>query len=371
VNPKFAAPTVVLVWAMAVSTADPVWGWTWNTPVQPRGIPLCRGLTIVTAVSQPEGDYESIKTIESIANGDVTMRYSAERKIDGTLRKIKVQRTTPIADLKTATVYLHHFDPRTSVRIPGATAIGTSTAVLRALKTKGEAELAIIESTGSTFPANRGVHPNLYDYQMVERIRRVGSGTIPVSLTVNDTKVALPAIQARGDYFGDKAEFFFLDDETNPISLKYRIGRDVLDIVKVSYACSPVSVAHASEPTALERALVDTGRADVYSIYFSFNSDEIREESEPTLKQIADLLSRHRDWKLSIVGHTDSIAGDTYNLELSKKRAAAVRNELVSRHRVEASRLTTAGAGEASPKDTNDTLEGRARNRRVELVRVS
>ena len=78
--------------------------------------------------------------------------------------------------------------------------------------------------------------------------------------------------------------------------------------------------------SSLERALVrNSGRADVYTIHFSFNSDEIREESEPTLKQIADLLSRHRDWKLSIVGHTDSIASDAYNLELSKKRAAAVR----------------------------------------------
>jgi outer membrane protein OmpA-like peptidoglycan-associated protein len=333
-------------------------------------IPLCPGLTIVTAVSQPEGDYESIKRVESIASGDITLRYSTERKLGGTLRKIKVQRVTPVADLRTATIYLHHFDPRTSVRIPGATAIGTSTAVLRALKTKGEAQLAIIESTGSTFPANRGVHPNLYDYQMVETIRRVGTTTVPVSVTVNDVKVVLPAVQARGDYFGDKAEFFFLDDDSNPLALKYRIGRDALDVVKVSYACSAAPAAVRTEASAIERALADTGRADVYSIYFSFNSDEIREESAPTLKQIADLLLRHRDWKLSIVGHTDSIASDTYNLELSRKRAAAVRNALVTRHQVEAGRLTTAGAGEASPKDRNDTLEGRARNRRVELVRM-
>jgi outer membrane protein OmpA-like peptidoglycan-associated protein len=333
-------------------------------------IPLCPGLTIVTAVSQPEGDYESIKTIESIDKGDVSLRYSAERKIDGALRKIKVQRATPIADLKTASIYLHHFDPRTSIRIPGATAIGTSSAVLRALKAKGEAELAVIESTGSTFPANRHVSPNLYDYQLVATISRVGTVTVPVSVTVNDTKVALPAIHARGDYFGDKAEFFFLDDEQNPIALRYRIGRDALDVVKVSYACSATPDSVRTEPSALERALTDTGRADVYSIYFSFNSDEIREESDPTLTQIADLLSRHRDWKLSIVGHTDSIASDTYNLELSKRRAAAVRNALVGRHKVEAVRLTTSGAGEASPKDTNDTLEGRARNRRVELVRM-
>jgi outer membrane protein OmpA-like peptidoglycan-associated protein len=334
-------------------------------------VPLCPGLTIVTAINQPEGDYESIKTIESITNGDVNLRYSSERKIDGTLRKIKVQRTTPIADLKTATLYLHHFDPRAASRIPGATAIGISAAVLRALKTKGEAELAIIDATGSASPANRNVHPNLYDYQMVEKIRRVGTETVPVSVTVNDVKVALPAIHARGDYFGDKAEFLFLDDERNPITLKFRIGKDALDVVKVSYTCSDLTASSQTpERSPLERALVETGRADVYSIYFSFNSDEIREESEPTLKQIAELLRRRSDWKLTINGHTDNIASDGYNLDLSRRRSAAVKQALVTRYGIEAARLTTSGSGEASPRDTNETLEGRARNRRVELVRL-
>lgn len=334
-------------------------------------IPFCPGLTIVTAVSQPEGDYESIKTVETITNGDVNLRYSTERKIDGTLRRIKIQRSTPLADLKTATLYLHHFDTHAAIRIPGATAIGTSSAVLRALKTKGASQLAILDRTGAAFPPNRNVSPNLYDYQMVETITRVGSEAVPVSVTVNDAKVALPAIQARGYYFGDKAEFLFLDDEQNPITLKFRIGKDTLDVVKLSYNCTAQTASTQSQvQSSLERALVDTWRADVYSIYFSFNSDEIREESEPTLKQIADLLSRHRDWRLSIVGHTDSIASDAYNLDLSRKRAAAVKSALVARHKVDTGRLTTGGAGEASPKDTNETLEGRARNRRVELVRM-
>ncbi len=168
---------------------------------------------------------------------------------------------------------------------------------------------------------------------MVETIKRVGNGTVPISVMVNDQKLALPAIHARGDYFGDKGEFFFLDDEQNPIALKYRIGRDVLDVVKVSYACSAAPIPSPPvEPSTLERALADTGRADVYSIYFSFNSDEIREESEPTLKQIAELLRRRSDWKLGIGGHTDNVASDTYNLDLSRRRAAAVKHALVARH---------------------------------------
>jgi outer membrane protein OmpA-like peptidoglycan-associated protein len=120
---------------------------------------------------------------------------------------------------------------------------------------------------------------------------------------------------------------------------------------------------------ALEQALADNGTVDVYSIYFSFNSDAIREESEPTLKEIAEILIRHMDWRLGINGHTDNVASDAYNLDLSRRRADAVKHALVTQHGVAAERLTTAGMGEGSPKETNDTLEGRARNRRVELVR--
>ncbi len=76
------------------------------------------------------------------------------------------------------------------------------------------------------------------------------------------------------------------------------------------------------------------------------------------------------DWKLAIEGHTDSIANDAYNLQLSQRRSAAVKNALVSKKAIAGTRLTTAGHGESRPKDTNDTLEGRARNRRVELVKV-
>ena len=96
----------------------------------------------------------------------------------------------------------------------------------------------------------------------------------------------------------------------------------------------------------------------------------IREESEPTLEEIADLMRRHPEWKLSINGHTDNIASDAYNLDLSRRRAAATVNALTSRYGVDPSRLASAGSGESSPKDTNDTLEGRALNRRVELIRL-
>ena len=108
----------------------------------------------------------------------------------------------------------------------------------------------------------------------------------------------------------------------------------------------------------------------MYDIYFDFNSDRIREPSEPTLREIAELLRRHSDWRLGIEGHTDSIASDKFNLELSARRAAAVKGALTGGFGIAEDRLTTSGAGESRPKDRNDTVEGRARNRRVELVRL-
>ena len=107
----------------------------------------------------------------------------------------------------------------------------------------------------------------------------------------------------------------------------------------------------------------------MYGIYFDFASDTIRPESEPVLKEIADALAKNPAWKLRVEGHTDNVGGQAYNTELSNRRAAAVKQALAERYHVSADRLTTAGFGASRPKEPNDTLEGRARNRRVELVR--
>ena len=119
----------------------------------------------------------------------------------------------------------------------------------------------------------------------------------------------------------------------------------------------------------MERQLGEERRVDIYGIYFDYNSDHIRRESEPILEQIAEMLGRNADWTVSIHGHTDNVGGDEYNMDLSRRRSEAVRQALVDRYGLEAGRLTTAGHGASAPKDTNDTPEGRARNRRVELIR--
>jgi outer membrane protein OmpA-like peptidoglycan-associated protein len=298
------------------------------------------------------------------------------------IQKFSVIRSVRTVDLQRADRYLQEFGPITPAEVPGTTAIGTSSAVLTALKSSGETKLAMFDLPAGLwseppYSADPGKHPSVFDHQMLFTIRRVEPAPVPIALTVNGEKTELPAIHATGSAeWGEKAEFFFLDDESNPLALRWRIrtsavsaaDRSMLQVIKIAYRCSMASTL----TSRLESALAESGHpVDVYDIYFSFNSDEIREESEPTLSELGDILQRHPDWKLSIAGHTDGIASDAFNLDLSKRRAAAVKNALVTRFGVDQRRLTTTGYGKSRPRDTNDTPEGRARNRRVELVRVS
>jgi outer membrane protein OmpA-like peptidoglycan-associated protein len=111
------------------------------------------------------------------------------------------------------------------------------------------------------------------------------------------------------------------------------------------------------------------GRAKIYGIYFDFGSNQLRAESQPVLDEIAQVLKAYPDWKLRIEGHTDNIGGDGYNQNLSSNRAAAAKKAVTEGDSIGESRLTTQGFGDTHPAASNDTLEGRALNRRVELVR--
>lgn len=377
-------------------------------------IPLCSGLTVVTAVAGHDGDYESIKSVAALDAEREHLKYSAEiPNLDPLdpgppLRKVNLERNVLIKDLESATALQQVYLEKSETTIPETTAISTSAAVLRALKSRGESPFSISSAySGLVLGTDRSVAPNYYSYLQRMSIKRAG-GKASVKVIVNDTPVELPVVVAQGEFGGSNSEFTFLDDERNPIVLLFRIGigeikalndeqratcekfkdtpkyakalsglhcnlpnggdRDTLRVIKITYHCAlPASGGTAQD--ALEQSLAATGKADVYSIFFSFNSDLIRDESEPTLREIAEVLRKHPDWKLRVNGHTDGIGADQANLELSKRRAAAVKSALTTRFAINADRLSTGGFGKSQPKDTNETLEGRAHNRRVELVR--
>jgi OmpA-OmpF porin, OOP family len=119
----------------------------------------------------------------------------------------------------------------------------------------------------------------------------------------------------------------------------------------------------------MARALTDTGKVALYGIHFDTDKDTLRPDSKATLDEIGRLLSSDPQAKLRVVGHTDNQGEAQYNLDLSRRRAAAVVRELTTQYPVAASRLDAFGAGLYAPVASNATEEGRAKNRRVELVK--
>lgn len=112
-----------------------------------------------------------------------------------------------------------------------------------------------------------------------------------------------------------------------------------------------------------------TGHTAVYGIYFETGKSAIKPESEQAIAEIAKLLNGDTGLLLYVVGHTDNEGGLENNMKLSQARADAVVNALVSNHGIKSSRLKSYGAGPFAPVASNDTEEGKAKNRRVELVK--
>lgn len=124
-----------------------------------------------------------------------------------------------------------------------------------------------------------------------------------------------------------------------------------------------------ADATAMGNDLKTTGHIALYGIYFDTNKSEVKAESKPALDEIAKLMKQDPGLRLKVVGHTDMTGALEANMKLSQARGEAVVQALVSQHGIAASRLKGYGVGPLAPVATNDTDEGRAKNRRVELVK--
>jgi outer membrane protein OmpA-like peptidoglycan-associated protein len=124
-----------------------------------------------------------------------------------------------------------------------------------------------------------------------------------------------------------------------------------------------------ADASSLAGSLKETGKVALYGIYFDTGKSVLKPESLSTLQEIAKLLSSDQSLKLYIVGHTDNTGTFDANIKLSADRAASVVNALVTQHSVAAARLKAFGDGPTAPVATNENEEGRALNRRVELVK--
>lgn len=129
------------------------------------------------------------------------------------------------------------------------------------------------------------------------------------------------------------------------------------------------TVRFAESTPDFSQVLMSSGRYVARGILFDTDGDIIKPESAPVIRLIAQALEKNPNLKLLIEGHTDSVGDAAHNLDLSKRRAEAVKAVLVGQFNVDTSRLSTAGLGSTKPVDSNDTPQGRAQNRRVELVK--
>ncbi len=156
-------------------------------------------------------------------------------------------------------------------------------------------------------------------------------------------------------------------------------GRETYAAVLVSknndevYAQLVVAVVGAIENKMVDagvmaKGLREQGHIALYGIYFDTDKAVLKPESRPTLDEIAKLLRAQPQLNVFIVGHTDSQGAFDYNFDLSRKRAEAVAAELAKSYKIAATRLRTAGVGLLAPIGSNATDDGRALNRRVELV---
>jgi outer membrane protein OmpA-like peptidoglycan-associated protein len=376
-------------------------------------IPLRKSLRTINTGSDPlRGDFESIYRVDSVTADAVHIKASQQfpsgdnldRLLGGSSSKeqksrtIQCGRTVYRVDLENANDTDGYFcrEGRDEKR-PGTTAMGLSKKEFIALKTAGQLETvfhedplrAVLKSfknamaSGSDNASSDAASQDLLKKMMnfapggagglsqqdmdtppiKYTVYRQGSSDLAFPVLVNDQPVELPVIDVLCKHpDGQEGHIYVLDDVDNPMFLaaaSATLGRE--QVTKIYW--------DVDKPNPLADELEKTGRAKVYDLYFDFRSDQLRPESDKVLKEIAQVMRDHPEWKLSVEGNTDNIGGDAYNLDLSKRRAASVKTALVSQYDVAGDRLSSTGFGRSHPVDTNDTIEGRARNRRVELAR--
>jgi len=135
-----------------------------------------------------------------------------------------------------------------------------------------------------------------------------------------------------------------------------------------SYFMSNLRLAVGAPDT--RKKILEQNKWVTHGILFDVNSATIKPESYGTLKEMATVLREYADLKVKIVGHTDADGKDADNLDLSKRRAASVKESLAKEFGIDESRMESDGKGESEPIDKNDTPAGKANNRRVEFIKI-
>lgn len=341
-----------------------------SAPPDPPDVPLVSGTHVVLAVSNftlPEqndagvvlGDYEMVVELTEVTPDRVTQTASVDG-VDkaGVRRSVKIPRIVSSADLEGAREQVFGFHTSDPVTVPGATSLGPSRTVARDLV-----------RTGATPYGFR----NFSSHGLVTgTLRRTSDTRVPFPVLLSGRRVVLEAVHAAGQMslggVSRPFETVILDHPQYPLSLRIAYGpRGGAHPFEPEFVREVVRIDLPAEATT-DTALGAECRVELSGIYFDFNQATLKPESGRALEELAGTLRRQGTRRFTIEGHTDDIGSDRYNDDLSARRAAAVMSALVGDHGIDASRLATVGHGERRPVERNDTLAGRARNRRVELV---
>jgi outer membrane protein OmpA-like peptidoglycan-associated protein len=294
-------------------------------------------------------------------------------------------------------------------KFPGQTFLTTSSAALAALKTSGETPFVVGINEqgdlgglakfagasvpgGSTAPGNARTPPLAGAMALFfgggERhyyrgtLQRVDTAPVIFSVLLNGVRTDVPAVHARGQLkFADRqimADFYWLDAPEFPLTLKWAIsnaGGEAHEIVtKIDQGdaggtSDQRGAARGHMPDIAGALGGNACHAELHGVYFATGSAELLPPSGPALKALAQVLAINPSWAVTVEGHTDNFGSGDYNLDLSTRRANAVRRALITEYHVAAGRLAAKGYGLTRPVETNATEEGRAHNRRVEISR--
>jgi outer membrane protein OmpA-like peptidoglycan-associated protein len=242
---------------------------------------------------------------------------------------------------------------------------------------------SFLKSMGQSNAVNIIVHPNVDAGSRMEMnsrdnsVRVFNSGLVQTSsLSQTFFKSAHYAIQVqkqRCRFWVNEQKVF---DVPKAISLSSVMNQFYIDIVGSPFYnennfgiyISNLKVATGVPDT--RHKLIEEGKFSTTGILFDFQSAVIKPESYGVIKEIATVLKENPSVKIKVLGHTSSDGDDAANMELSKKRAAAVKELMVKEHGLEEPRIVPEGKGETQPVGDNKTKEGKAQNRRVEFIKL-
>ena len=191
-------------------------------------------------------------------------------------------------------------------------------------------------------------------------IRTLINGAAHVSIAVNKNRYRLWINEKK---YLDIPQFIYMPEVIKHLKLGYYNDNEGAEQVFIK------NVKIAEGGVDLRRTLMKTGKVSTDGILFNSGSATIQPQSYGIIRQISQVLQQDESIQLDIIGHTDADGDASNNLQLSKDRAEAVKEALVSIYAISADRLDTEGKGETSPVGNNNTTEGKAKNRRVEFIK--